>query len=129
MIKAILWDFYGVINIDGQLNPDIAQYIKDNKDNYSFGILSASNHDLRPWLKENRIIKYFKIVQTTSELGLSKTSAEFYKVALESIGLQSDEVVFVDDIESYLNTAQSIGINTIKYNYQINIANQLKSLA
>ena len=128
MIKAIFWDFYGVINIDGQLNPDVAQYIIDNNDKYAFAILSASNHDLGPWLKQNGIYQYFRLVQTTSELGLSKASTEFYKVALDRIGLKSNEVIFVDDIEGYLKIAQGIGINTIEYDYHIKIVNQLKSL-
>jgi putative hydrolase of the HAD superfamily len=126
MIKVIFWDFFGVINIDGQLNPEVAEFIKLNKDKYKFAILSASNVDLHPWLQQNAIDDCFDLVQITKELGMSKTAPSFYKAALDKLNTKAHEVLFVDDIESYLNVAKDLGINTLLYdssqklNIQIN---------
>lgn len=118
MIKAIFWDFFGVINIDGKLNPEVAKFIKLNKNKYKFAILSASNIDLRPWLEENGILDLFKLVQITSEVNLTKTDPNFYIKALEAINLKPNETLFIDDIQSYLDVAAKLGIKTELYNGQ-----------
>jgi putative hydrolase of the HAD superfamily len=118
MIKAIFWDFFGVINIDGKLNPEVAKFIKLNKNKYKFAILSASNIDLRPWLKENGILDLFKLVQITSEVNLTKTEPNFYIKALEAINLKPNETLFIDDIQSYLDVAAKLGIKTKLYTDQ-----------
>ena len=128
MIKAIFWDFFGVINIDGKLNQDAANFIKNNSKKYTFAILSASNVDLEPWLKENGILEYFSLVQTTSELGLSKTDPKFYQNALNELNLKPSEVLFIADIESYLKVGRSIDIITLLYDYKDKISTQLAEL-
>lgn len=118
MIKAIFWDFFGVISIDGRLNPEVAKFIKLNKNKYKFAILSASNIDLRPWLKENGILDLFKLVQITSEVNLTKTDPNFYIKALEKLNVKANEALFVDDIQSYLDVASKLGIKTELYTGQ-----------
>lgn len=118
MIKVVFWDFFGVINIDGKLNNDVVDFIKSNKDNYKFAILSASNIDLRPWLEENGILDLFSLVQITSELNLSKTDPNFYIKALEKLNVKANEALFVDDIQSYLDVASKLGIKTELYTGQ-----------
>ena len=118
MIKAIFWDFFGVINIDGKLNPEVAKFIKLNKNKYKFAILSASNSDLRPWLKDEDILDYFSLIQITSEVNLTKTDPNFYLKALEAINLKPNETLFIDDIQSYLDVASKLGIKTKLYTGQ-----------
>lgn len=118
MIKAIFWDFFGVINIDGKLNPEVAKFIKLNKNKYKFAILSASNLDLRPWLKDEDILDYFSLIQITSEVNLTKTDPNFYIKALEAINLKPNETLFIDDIRSYLDVASKLGIKTKLYTGQ-----------
>ena len=118
MIKAIFWDFFGVINIDGKLNKEVSDFLKSNKDKYKFAILSASNTDLRPWLKDNDILDYFSLIQITSEVNLTKTDPKFYKKALEELNLKSNEALFIDDIQSYLDVAAKLGIKTELYRNQ-----------
>jgi putative hydrolase of the HAD superfamily len=118
MIKAIFWDFFGVINIDGKLNPEVAKFIKLNKNKYKFAILSASNSDLRPWLKDEDILDYFSLIQITSEVNLTKTDPNFYIKALEAINLKPNETLFIDDIQSYLDVASKLGIKTKLYTGQ-----------
>jgi HAD superfamily hydrolase (TIGR01509 family) len=115
MIKAIFWDFFGVINIDGKLNPEVAKFIKLNKNKYKFAILSASNVDLKPWLKDEDILDYFSLIQITSEVNLTKTDPNFYIKALEAINLKPNETLFIDDIQNYLDVASKLGIKTKLY--------------
>ena len=118
MIKSIFWDFFGVINIDGKLNKEVSDFLKSNKDKYKFAILSASNTDLRPWLKDEDILDYFSLIQITSEVNLTKTDPKFYEKALEELNLKSNEALFIDDIQSYLDVAAELGIKTELYRNQ-----------
>ncbi|GDX63052.1 hypothetical protein LBMAG34_5860 [Candidatus Saccharibacteria bacterium] len=124
MIRAVFWDFFGVINIDGKLNKEISDFLKSNKGKYKFAILSASNTDLRPWLKDEDILDYFSLIQITSEVNLTKTDPNFYIKALEAINLKPNETLFIDDIQSYLDVAAKLGIKTQLYTQQ-SLANLL----
>ena len=115
MIKAIFWDFYGVINIQGQLNPELAEFIKRNKDEYRFAILSASDVDLHPWLQQNNIDRYFDLVQTTNELGIAKSDPRFYESALDKLKLRPHEAIFVDDTQQYLCVAAKLGVKAVLF--------------
>ena len=115
MIKAIFWDFYGVINIQGQLNPELAEFIKRNKDEYRFAILSASDVDLHPWLQQNNIDRYFDLVQSTNELGIAKSDPRFYESALEKLKLRPHEAIFVDDTQHYLDVAAKLGVKAVLF--------------
>jgi HAD superfamily hydrolase (TIGR01509 family) len=128
MIRAIFWDFFGVINIDGKLNPEVVDFIDINKGKYRFAILSASNIDLHPWLQQNGVDDKFDFVQTTKEESLTKMDIEFYKRAIKKIKLKASEVLFVDDIESYLEVASSLGIITLEYNFGIKLDKQIEHL-
>lgn len=118
MIKAIFWDFFGVINIDGKLNKEISDFLKSNKGKYKFAILSASNTDLRPWLKDEDILDYFSLIQITSEVNLTKTDPNFYIKALEALNLKPNNTLFIDDMQSYLDVAAKLGIKTQLYTQQ-----------
>lgn len=121
MIKAVLFDFYGVINIGGELNQKVADFIESNNGKYKFVILSAAFNDLRPWLTKKGINKYFELVQTTGEAGFSKSDVEFYGLALERLKLDPGEVVFIDDVESYVEAARQIGIRASLYNEDMDL--------
>lgn len=128
MIKVIFFDFYGVINIDGKPNREIAEFIQENNGKYLFGILSAANIDIHDWLIIHGINDYFALVQTTGKLGLSKASKEFYKKALEVLSLDANSVVFVDDVADYIEVAREAGIHGIVYDSRQNFMGQIKPL-
>ena len=126
MIKAVFFDFYGVINIGGELNQEVADFVKSNSDKYKFGILSAAYSDLRPWLTKKGINEYFELVQTTGEAGFSKSDIDFYKLALKRLELDSSEVLFIDDVGSYVEAAREIGILAKLYTEDIDLHSLVK---
>ena len=127
MIKAIFFDFYGVINLAGELNSEVSDFVKANHQQYKFVVLSAANTDLHEWLNAKGIGQFFDIVQTTAEIGISKTSPEFFTIPLKKLNLQADEVLFVDDIETYILVAHRLGFRVVLYDYNANLVEQLKT--
>ncbi|MEI6741924.1 MAG: HAD family hydrolase [bacterium] len=127
MIKAIFFDFYGVINLAGELNSEVSDFVKANHQQYKFAVLSAADTDLHEWLNAKGIGQFFDIVQTTAEIGISKTAPEFFTIPLKKLNLQADEVLFVDDIETYILVAHRLGFRVVLYDYNANLVEQLKT--
>ncbi len=128
MIKVIFFDFYGVINIDEQPNREIIEFLQANNDKYLFGILSAANIDLHDWLITHGINDYFALVQTTSKLGMSKSSEGFYIKALEVLSVKANSVIFVDDVSEYVEIARGIGMHGIVYDSRQNFLSLIQPL-
>lgn len=49
------------------------------------------------------------------EIGVTKPDPEIYRIALERIGLPAEEIIFIDDSETNLRTAETFGIETLHY--------------
>jgi len=127
MTKAIFFDFFGVINLDGQLNTEVADFVKASHDKYKFAVLSAAEMDLQSWLDTKGIGQYFDIVQTTAEIGISKTAPEFFTIPLKKLNLQPNQVLFIDDIETYILVADKLGFKVALYDYNANLIDQIKA--
>jgi putative hydrolase of the HAD superfamily len=128
MIKVIFFDFYGVINLGGELNREIAEFLNTNNDKYLFGILSAANIDLHDWLITHGINDYFVVVQTTAKAGKSKHDPKFYTDTLKALSVRPQNAVFIDDNPSYVELAQSLGLRALLYNPHQNFNDQIKPL-
>ena len=55
---------------------------------------------------------------------VSKSDPNFYKLALNKLNTKRYEVLFVDDIESYLNVTKVLGINTLLYDWPQKLSSQ-----
>jgi putative hydrolase of the HAD superfamily len=56
----------------------------------------------------------FEKVYESSAMGLRKPETEFYRAALEDLGIEPHEAVFLDDLGINLKPAKAMGITTIK---------------
>lgn len=119
MIKAILLDAGGVLFLNnkgvGYVNPPLIKFIEENQDKYIFGIISTTEYDLNDILKKDKIDRLFKLVLTSGETGLDKTDERIYKMAIDILKLDPEEIIFIDNQQDYINPARMLGINTILY--------------
>ncbi len=128
MIKAILFDFYGVVNLNGEVNAQILEFIKTNKTLYSFGILSATKKDLSDWLLAHGIIGYFDYVQTAGKSAKSKLDPLYYTDAISALGLNPSEILFVDDNNYYVILARGLGMVVVHYDPDKDFPSQITPL-
>jgi len=101
--------------------------VKASHDKYKFAVLSAAEMDLQSWLDTKGIGQYFDIVQTTAEIGISKTAPEFFTIPLKKLNLQPNQVLFIDDIETYILVADKLGFKVALYDYNANLIDQIKA--
>lgn len=126
MIKAYLFDFYGVINLEGVMNPEILEFIKTNKTQYKFGIVSATRSDLNAWLLRHGAAGVFDYVQTAAKVQKSKLNPDYFSDALNAMDLNANEVILLDDNNYYVLIAKELGINAIHYDPQKDFLSQIE---
>ena|SRR3989344_6046128 len=142
MIKAFIFDlsrvflFPKVKDYDGELNELFRKlrkdpnfqffdnfYLDENllsfvelnlKDRYGVYMFTSGIIQNAPEIK-GRLEEVFDKVISAEEVGLKKDNPESYKKVLSSLGLKSEEVIFVDDTIKNIIAAEKAGLNTILY--------------
>lgn len=61
-----------------------------------------------------RLRELFDVVVESSAAGVRKPEPEFYEIALEKLGIEATEAVFLDDLGVNLKPARAMGMVTIK---------------
>ena len=84
-----------------------------------YGIALLSN-DISAWsrfLRErHRIEPLIDAAFISGDLGVRKPDPKIFHIALERLGLEPDECVFVDDYPERVETARCLGISSILFN-------------
>ena len=60
------------------------------------------------------VFDLFDVVVESSVVGVRKPEPRFYRLACEAVGVQPDEVVYLDDLGINLKPARAMGMHTIK---------------
>jgi len=109
-IKNLLIDSYLV----PQENIDVIRHLRGN---YKIGLISNHIEEwLREFLKRGGLDKLFDSIIIPTAIGIKKPDAEVYFMALSSLDLKPEEVVFVsDELTDDLVSAKGCGIKTVWY--------------
>jgi putative hydrolase of the HAD superfamily len=75
-------------------------------------IVSNCDHFARPLVDELRFADEVDAVLLSVEVGAEKPKPAIYLAALEAVGAQPEQAVFVDDQPAYLDGAAALGIRT-----------------
>ena len=79
-------------------------------------LLSNAFDDLRRIVAEEwKFADAFDEMIISAEVGMMKPDPRIYRLALERLGVQAEEAVFVDDMLRNLEGAQAVGIVGIQY--------------
>lgn len=79
-------------------------------------LVIASNHNtyIRKFLEDKLPINYLDMIFISAEMHKIKPNPDFYLAILEACQIKADELLFLDDNEENILTAQNLGISTIK---------------
>jgi len=109
--KMIETDLTSWKNID----PQTVALMEDvKKAGYILGILSNMPHDFLTWARKN--IPVFSLPHLglfSCEVNLIKPEKAIYQKLLSMLGIESNELVFFDDIEENIRSARELGIEAI----------------
>ena len=62
----------------------------------------------------SELVALFDVVVESSQVGVRKPERRFYEIALERLGIEPSEAVFLDDLGINLKPARDLGMATIK---------------
>jgi len=83
---------------------------------YRLGVLSNAGDDARRVLTENYpLLDHFEGVVISAEVGLMKPDPRIYLLATDSLGVQLDEALFVDDFIENVEGARQMGMQAIHF--------------
>ena len=128
MIKAILFDYLGVIRKGHTLDQQVINQAKQLSK--SFIVALASNlpdQYLTAVLEETTLNTIFNPIFTSSSTGTTKPNSYFYTYILHEFGLLPEECLLIDDSPGNIAGAVAVGMHGIVYENAVKLELDLKS--
>jgi epoxide hydrolase-like predicted phosphatase len=105
-------DYFGRDQIDSAL----MEFIRGLRSRVRVGMITNAWPDVRRYLEnEAKIADAFDPLIVSAEVGLAKPDPRIYQLALERLGVQPAEAVFVDDFEDNVAGARWVGMQAVHF--------------
>jgi epoxide hydrolase-like predicted phosphatase len=104
-------DYFG----GDRLDHEMVQFIRALRPRFKTALLSNASSQLRDLLDELDVTDLFDTVVISGLVGVQKPDRAIYHIVLERLGLASGETIFVDDFIQNIETAQSLGMQTLHF--------------
>lgn len=119
MIKAVIFDCFGVV-LDIMRGTKIEQtleLIKELKGHYKLGMLTntPSRYALDQRFDPGQLDELFDVVVASGEVGWDKPAPEIYTMTIEKLGVRPDECLYIDDVSSFTDVAETLGMKSFTY--------------
>lgn len=98
-----------------RLNEPIVQMIKQLKVSYKIGMLSNIGAKWYQQLVPEDVRELFDVTVLSHEIGMVKPYPEIFEYIIGQLGMQPNEVLFIDDILDNCEGARAVGIVAIHY--------------
>jgi putative hydrolase of the HAD superfamily len=110
-----------------RVNEEVASLLPILKNNYKLFLLSNTDsiHQKYGWQKYD-FLKHFDKLILSHEVGAVKPDEKIYRAVEEASGYPSEEHIFIDDIEEYVNAAKSLGWDGILFKDYNSLIEELK---
>lgn len=111
------------------LDTQLVEMIRGLRPFYKTALISNAFNDLRDVLgNQFHIADAFDVIVISSEEGVMKPDERLYEIALEQLGVQANEAVFIDDFMHNIAGAQAIGMAAIHFTPEVDLAAELTRL-
>jgi len=117
MIKAIIFDFFGVLLLDGrEPNRPLLDYIREQlKPKYKVSILSNASQDYAKEYFDRADYKLFDDILPSFAYDMPKPQAGIYKLAAQRLKVKPEKCVFIDDNQGHCDGAEAAGMRAIYF--------------
>jgi len=110
-----------------KVNEEVASLLPTLKNNYKLFLLSNTDsiHQKYGWQKYD-FLKHFDKLILSHEVGAVKPEEKIYHTVEEASGYPSEEHIFIDDVEEYVEAAKIIGWDGIHFKNYKSLIGELK---
>jgi len=99
-----------------RVDTDLADFVRSLRGRYKTGVISNGMEGTRRFLEhEARIADAFDHLIISAEVGLMKPDARIFQIALQALGVQPAEAVFIDDFAHNVLGARAVGMAAIQF--------------
>jgi len=113
-LKEFVEDFWTIYM--GDPNPELVTYFSALRPRYRTALLSNSFDGAREREQERyHFAEMVDFIIYSHEVGLAKPDPRIYALTSQRLGVQPQEVVFLDDIERNIAAATDCGFHAIQY--------------
>ncbi len=95
---------------DEKINKEVVDIIASLSGRYRLGIVSNHPPGLEEWLCCWQISGFFDTVVSSGETGLVKPDGRIFQIALERLGVEAAETLFIDDTREHVAVAKEMGM-------------------
>ena len=117
-------EFFGGDVIDHEF----VQFIRSLRPTYKTGLISNAWSDMREYLVRKKIDDAFDTITISAEINIAKPNVKIYEMALESLNVQAEVSVFVDDVPVNIDASQKIGMHGILFRDVNEVTGQLQKI-
>lgn len=111
------------------VNHELVAYICTLHPGYKVGLLSNAWDDLRQVMKQRfGFDGLFDELIISGEVGLAKPDPRIFHLALERLGVQPGEAIFVDDVLANVEVARGVGLHAIQYHDNPQLFQEIRAL-
>lgn len=106
------YDFFSYFG----LNDELLQLLSTLKEEYPIYMITEGDIQNHPALREKLETAFdYANIHSTGKLGLDKKNPETYTQILGELGLNPNDVLYVDDSDDNSNAASEAGLQAIRY--------------
>ena len=123
LIRPIVKRFF---EFEGRIDDDMVTLIEQLPSELLLGILTNNHDKFEDYLARVGLEKHFDKVVNTHRVGVAKPDPESYLTALNYLGVQPSECLFIDDVLTNVEGAESIGLKSHLFENQTGLISCLK---
>ncbi len=110
-------------------NPGMDRLLMRIKKHYPLYLISNTNKLHFDYIKKNfKLLRHFKKVFPSHEVGARKPDPKIYRRVLKKIKLRPQEVVFIDDMKSFIRGARGVGMHAVPFKTCSRLIQDLRKL-
>ena len=106
----------------------LLDFLRSLRPERKVGLISNAWSNLRALITRRKFEDVFDEMIISAEVGVMKPDPRIYRLALEKLGVQPEESVFLDDVLVNVEAARSIGMRAIQFTQPEKTLEELKQL-
>lgn len=124
-IQALESEFFA----GDRLDTELVDYIRSLRPRYRTGIISNALDDVRQAIEERwQMADAFDHIVISAEVKMVKPHPRIFQAALQGLGVQAHEAVFIDDFPQNITGAQQAGLHAIQFLNPVQARRDLEAL-
>ena len=113
----------------GEINQEMIEIIqKLKKHGWKIGLLSNASAEGAVRVRANECFKLFDVALFSAEIDFMKPEPEVFLKFADKLGVPITELIFIDDSEHSLSTAEEVGYIPVQFKDNSTLINQLRLL-